>query len=391
MKILCTGDWHVHSFTDYAKTLTVKWSEESLRYVEVEPDESDSGIKEMNSRLFNVLKGICDMRDYCLTHGITHILMSGDMFHKRANIEVVVFNATYKVLNSFSDCGIMIHAIAGNHDDVDSSQIPVTSIHSFKEIIHVIEKPVKFDIPDEDRYTEVVAIPYSKDKQFVLESMNKLREECTDPERAILLCHLGLTGGKVGSGMYVMSDEYSLGDLKYSSWKYVVCGHYHQPQLLDYNVFYCGTPVQNSFNDELPWENGYNGFFVVDTSKKYDIEFVPITSVPRFITFTSAEDLEYANQELLQSNYVRVKASAEDVEEIKDTLDDLLGEDNTQEIRLELEKNYDTESRSDIGVSMSFADSVKVYATEQYKNPENLSKAIDVGLSILSEAQIGGN
>lgn len=363
----------------------VYWDNEVLRYKEVSTEDTENDdYKEMNSRLFNILNGICDMRDYCLKNNITDVLMAGDMFHKRSNIEVVVFNATYKVLDSFYNCGITLHAISGNHDQVDASKVPVSAIHSFKEIIHVIEKPEYFTLKD----VEVVAIPYSKDKSFVLQSIEELRDKCNDPDNAILMCHLGLTGGKVGSGMYVMSDEYNLGDLQYDHWKYVVCGHYHQPQVLEYNTIYCGTPVQNSFNDELPWKDGYNGFFVVDTDKRWDIEFVPIKA-PRFITVSSAEELEHYDADILNSNYVRVRASADDVEEIKDTLEDILG-DSSQEVRLELEKTYEKDDRSDIGVAMSFEDTIKTYVEEKYSK-DNKSEVIDIGLSILAEAEVGGN
>lgn len=389
MKLLCTGDWHVHQFTDFSKTLTVKWNDSLLRYEAT--DDENNETKEMSSRLFNILNGICDMRDYCLKNNIQDVLLSGDVFHKRANIEVVVFNSTYKILSTFKDVGIEVHIIAGNHDQVDSSQIPTSAIHSFKEIAHVIEKPTCFSIQDKsgDDCVEVVAVPYSKDKQFILQSISDLRNGCCNPDSAILLTHLGVTGGKVGSGMYVMSDEYSLGDLQYNHWKYIVLGHYHQPQFLEYNTFYCGTPVQNSFNDELPWENGYNGFFVIDTAKRYDAEFVPIVA-PRFITVSSAKELKQYDAEYLENNYIRVKATADEAENIKDTLENILGEDNSQEVRLELEKTYEKDARSDIGVAMPFSDAVKTYANEKY-DKDNKNEAIDIGLSILAEAEVGGN
>lgn len=388
MKLLCTGDWHVHNFTDFSKTLTVDWCEETLRYTIVDEFQITEDTKEMNSRLYNILQGICDMRDYCLKNEIHHVLMAGDVFHKRASIEVTVFNATYKILSTFKEVGIEVHLLSGNHDQVDSSQIPTSAIHSFKEIVHVIEKPIKFDVPDGDHYTEVVAVPYSKDKQFILQSISDLRENCVDPDRAILLSHLGVTGGVTGSGMYVMSDEYSLGDLLYDKWKYVVLGHYHRPQCLSNNTFYCGTPVQNTFNDEILGENGYNGFYVVDTNKRYDIEFVPIIA-PRFITVSSADELKKYDAEFLERNYIRVKANADEVENIKDALEDILGEDNTQEVRLELEKTYVKDARSDIGVAMSFAEAVKTYANERY-DKDNKDAVVDMGLSILAEATTGG-
>lgn len=384
MKFVCTADWHAHNFNDFSKTLSVIWNEKSLRYEVTEANEEILEIKEMNSRLFNILNGLCDMRDYCLQNKITEILFGGDMFHHRGTIDVTVFNSIYKVLDSFYQVGINIHAIAGNHDQIDNSLIPTSAIHAFKELIHVIEQPEYFTVNN----TEIVAIPYSKDKKFVLESMKKLRKQCKDPRQAILLCHLGVDGGLVGSGMYMMSDEYSLRDLMYDKWKYVVVGHYHQPQILEYNSIYCGTPVQNNFGDELKGKDGYNGFFVIDTERRWDIEFIPIIA-PRFITFSSVEELEQADADFIKSNYVRVKSTASQADEIQDRLEDILG-NNTQDIRLELEKDYSVDQRSEVSVTQSFEDTVRTYAQEKWENKETLNSVIAQGLDILNEAMTGG-
>lgn len=384
MKLVCTADWHAHNFNDFSKLLSVIWNQESLRYELVESDKDNTEIKEMNSRLFNILGGLCDIRDYCIKNKITDVLFGGDMFHHRGTIDVTVFNAMYKVLYSFFQTEITIHAIAGNHDQTDNSLVPTSAIHAFKDIIHVIEKPEYFTIED----TEVVAIPYSKDKKFVINSMKELRESCKNPRQAILLCHLGVDGGLVGSGMYMMSDEYTLKDLMYDKWKYLVVGHYHQPQILEYNSIYCGTPVQNNFGDELKGKDGYNGFFVIDTEKRWDIEFVPVIA-PRFITFSSVEELEKADASFISSNYVRVKSTAEQAYKIQNKLETLLGE-KTQNIRLELEKSYESEHRSEVSVTQSFEDTVRTYAKEKWEKEETLNVIIEQGLNILSEAMTGG-
>lgn len=387
MKIATFSDVHAHNFQDYSKTLFVKWDETSLRYKEVEEDAEDLTIKPMNSRLFFILQGLCDMRDYCLKYNIQECLFGGDLFHKRSTIDVTVFNAMYRVLNSFKQLDITVHGIAGNHDQTDSSIIPTTALHSLSKIMHVIEQPELFQLKDD---TEVVALPYSKDKQFIINSMNNLRDQCQDPKSAILLCHLGLSGGVVGSGMYAMNDEYTLQDLMYDKWKYLVAGHYHQPQLLAHNSFYCGTPVQNNFGDERKGEGDerYNGFFVIDTSKRWDIQFVPVIA-PRFITVSSAQELEELGAEVIKNNYVRVKSSAEHASELSDKVTELLGDD-TKEVRLELEKDYSVDHRSDVSVTQTYADSVKTYAKERWNNETTLGQATDLGLEILAEAMNGG-
>lgn len=395
MKILCTGDIHAYQFTDFSKTMLTVWDEDTKVYADITGSEGtdrwyedgwDTTAKEMSSRLFNILNALCDMRRYCTSHGIWHVLIAGDLFHKRGTIEVIVFNTIYQVLNSFKEMGITVHLIAGNHDQVDASVVPVSAIYSLRDIAHIIENPEYFQLQDGDDFAEVVAVPYSKDKAFVLSSMNELREKCEEAENAILMCHLGITGGTVGSGMYSMKDEYSLKDLKSSHWKYVICGHYHQPQLLDYNAIYTGTPVQNSFGDELKGKDGYNGCFVVDTDKRYDIEFVPIFA-PRFITVSSAQELEKYDSDYIKNNYFRIKSSAKDVEEIKETLSDILGDDE-QEVRLELEKDYTTDQRSDIGVSQSFEETVQIYAKERCEK-KLVKQYTSVGLDIMSEALVG--
>lgn len=389
MKVLCTGDWHAHNFTDFSKMISVDWDSKTLRYERVYANNSHIPCKDMNSRLFYILKGICDMRDYCLDNGIKHILFSGDLFHKRANIEVTVFNAVHKVLKTFKEKGITVHILAGNHDQVDSSQIPASAIYSLRDIAHVIENPEYFLITEENEELEVVAVPYSKDKNFILNSIKSFREKCTDSKSAVLLTHLGISGGVTGSGMYVMSDEYNLKELSPELWKYIVLGHYHRPQLLCKNTFYCGTPVQNSFNDEIKGDNGYNGFFIIDTSKRYDIEFIPLIA-PRFVTVSSVEDLGSFTQEFLENNYVRVKTKAENVEEVKELLEQFGGEETLNEVRLELEKSYVTEARSDINVSMSFEDTIKTYVSEKCSDNDKKLKIENLGLEILSEVVSGG-
>ena len=387
MKLVCTGDWHVFNFKEFSKNLLVQWDNEKQRFLEIESNNTEhdvSDIKEMNSRLMNILNGLCDMRDYCVSEDITDILFAGDMFHKRGTIDVVVFNSLYRVLKSFKDNNLQVHAIAGNHDQVDNSKIPVSAIHSFSDVIHVIEQPEYFTIDEQ----EVVAVPYSKDKEFIISSISDLKHMCKEPKQAILLCHLGITGGTVGSGMYSMKDEYSLKELQYNKWKYLVAGHYHQPQLLEYNSIYTGTPVQNSFGDELLGEDGFNGFFVIDTDKRWDVRFVPIYK-PRFITLT-AEELENSSAQLLQEHYIRIKSTNDNSEKIQDLLESSLTEEELESsnIRVELEKEYISEHRSEIGISQSFEEIITTYTKEKLSEStsEEQEKMIFVGLDILSRA-----
>lgn len=387
MKIACTADWHLFNFTDFSTIKTVEWDEDIRRYVEV--DEPDDFTISMNSRLFNQLDGICEMRDFCERENIHNILMAGDLFHHRETVDVSVMNPIYDVLSSFYSAGINITIIAGNHDQVDNSMIPQSSVYPFKDIenVDIIEKPELTQIIDNDEIVDLVAIPYSKDKDFIMSAIEVLSNQVNDvntTKNAILMVHLGITGGEVGSGQYSMVDEYSLKDLRYDKWKYVVAGHYHRPQMLEYNTFYCGSILQNNFGDEIKGDNGYNGFFVIDTEKRWDVRFVPIKQ-PRFMTLTPDELSK--KPDLAVDNYIRVKASAKESDKVKKTIDKLSEDaDSSVNIRMELEKEYVSEHRSDIGVTNSFDETVTIYADEKYDGEYELDRVKLMGLDILHEA-----
>ena len=366
MRIACTADWHIHEFQDFAKQILVKWDERRQRYV-----PSNLG-KEMNSRLFHILDGICDMRDFCTTNKIYRILHAGDVFHKRGSITVNTFNAAHRILQTFGNCGLEMIIIAGNHDQVDSSIKPDTSIHTLAKSfgIMVAEEPGVHLLSQGNEQVSVVCIPYGRNKNHVLSSLQQLKTHIENARDAILLMHCGVTGGAVGSGMHLMTDDYSLDELYWDKWKYVVLGHYHRPQMLSHNTFYCGTPVQNTFNDELPDEEngGYNGFFVVDTSKQFDVEFVPIQQ-PRFITVDSVDKIKNYSSD----NYFRVKTNVDDVSDVGDN------------VRVEVEKDYKVDTRSSIGLTDTFEEAARKYYQENYKG--NYPEALDLGLSLLSEAR----
>lgn len=321
MKIACTADWHIHQFTEFSKLVPVRWDDKSLRFV------SHKNGKVMNSRLLNILDGICDIRDYCVQNNITYVLNAGDTFHKRGSINVETFNYTYRILESFKLRGINLIMIAGNHDQVDSSESPHSSLYTFQKICTVIESPTYLRYPD----FSVLAIPYSFNIKQIIENSEKA---------TILLTHCGISGSLLGSGI-TATDELSVSDLSPNRFSYISLGHYHCPQIIAPNVFYCGTPVQESFSDE---RDTYNGFYVVDT-EKFSIDFIPVIK-PRFITLINEIPKD-------SFNFFRVKVTT--AETAKPT-----GEN----VRWEVEKEYTNEKRSEIMLSDDIVTAVKKYAKD---------------------------
>lgn len=340
-----------------------------------------------SSRLNNIVESLRYIRDWCIDNDVKYVLFAGDLFHVRAKVDTVVFNAIYNMIETFHMHGLEIIMIAGNHDQYDNSDIPENSLHAFKKLegVHVYDTVDSHLIkhyedcgsdnePDQflSGEVEIVCAPYSKNAQLVKDYIAGV-EKKDIPQ--ILLFHLGIAGAFVGSGNYPMADAFKVDDLRPDLFKYIIGGHFHKRQFLGGHphAFYCGAPIQHSFGDE----GEDKGFYVVDTNKRYDVEFVPIPN-PKFLTFSGGvKDMteEYLSYAAVNGNYVRFLVTPEQLEEYKKIIPHNLI------YKVELQREYVEQERSGVKIGMSFEDIITKYAEEN--NPA----AKVVGLEILREVQ----
>lgn len=347
MKILCSADIHSHVYKTFNKIT----------------DNTGS------SRLDQISYTLDYMKNYCVENGIDQMAFAGDMFETRGKVNTLVFNTMYDKFKEISDAGINILAIPGNHDDLDNSDLPQHSLHAFKDIKNM---SVVDDLSTAvlDDLTEVTCIRYSKNTDMLKETINSVGDYF-DGSTKILMAHVGVDGGVVGSGNYPLSDSFSLEDLRPDYFDWVILGHFHKPQLLAENVFYCGSPIQHSFSDE----GEDRGFFVIDTDDKKYIKFEVIPN-PKFITVTENDISKYDFQELAdEGHYVRLQIKESNLHQIQSSLPENL------QYKVELQREYKEENRVDVRVGMSPEDVIRKFA-EQY-NPD----AVDKGLDILKEVQ----
>ena len=372
MKFVFYTDVHAHQFNDFSRNIQCKWDGELLEYV-----ESDNGDIIINSRLFNILKALTDVRDFCVANNIKLVLNGGDTFHRRSILDVTTFNCVYRVLESYQSFGIRQIILSGNHDNVTNSDNSPSSVETFKTFADIITEPTivpYFDRDaeeDEEDYEHLrfCCLPWMKDRKTSLEFI----DGCLNAKRVtnILVGHLGLSGAALGSS-YVMSDDYSLKDLKVDKWKYVLLGHYHHPQVLNENTIYGGSLLANNFGDVGP-----HGFWVIDTQKQWDLTMYELP-YPQFLTLTPETVKNYTKQEL-EFNYVRVQTPAKDVDKVSKDLEDV------GEVRLEIEKDYEHEKRSDISVTMSQEQILRTYVGERCDSEELAKKIIDKGIEIMGK------
>lgn len=348
MKIACFGDVHVDIRKEFNKVT----------------DRSGS------SRLDIILDGLRYIKDYCIANSIDTAVCAGDLYNTRGKVNTLVFNETFEVCKEFSDEGIHLILVAGNHDQIDNSDVPQSSLRPLAEIprVTVVEDCRTLLDPSANETVRLHCVPYSKNTQMIKDFIDSREKEegVTD----ILVAHLGVSGATVGNKEYPMQDAFALSDLRPDFYKYVALGHYHDKQMVGgtNNVFYTGSPVPHTFGD-MP----NKGFYVIDTEKRWDVQFVPIPS-PEFYTVNndiSTEDLEYHRD---RGDYIRVQITESEVESFESRIPEGLM------YKIDLQREYVKETRVDIQVGMSFEQIVSKYADEL--NPD----AKSIGLDILREA-----
>ena len=364
MKIAVIGDVHAHNWKEFSREVEVTW--EDNRYKEVQT----GGLMFMNNRLLNTLSALCDVRDYCQQNGIHHILFCGDMFHARKNVDISVMMPVFQILDTFQRANLNMYMIAGNHDQIDNSEFPISSLHAFRygEFIRIYESPSRESLSASH---DLLALPYCSNP-------SRIKEAIEASTSKILLAHAGISGAKTGSSNFIMKDTLSLADLQPEKFQYVILGHYHKPQFLAPNVFYAGSLLQNNFNDE----GDKHGFWVINLNRRYDIQMIPL-DYPKFIT-VNEENMTSISPKVLEGNYVRVIASEKRSAEIAEKVQTMMGDDTN--IKVNVEKDYKPVDRSKISISMTDEQIIRQYVNESGSDL-NKDTLVELGAEIIKETQ----
>lgn len=332
-----------------------------------------------SQRLDRVIDTLLFIRDDCVRRGIKYVMFGGDMFHVRARVNTLVYNAVYDAIKTFHEHGLEIIGIAGNHDQHDNSDVPQHSLHTFNDLpgVTIYGDLSTHFIPEwetDDKDLLIHCVPYSKNAQRIKDWIKDLPE--SEDTNHICLFHLGISGAFVGKGSYPMADAFNPEDLRPNFFKYIVGGHFHKQQFIqDYpHFFYTGAPIEHSFSDE----GEDKGYYIIDTSKRWDVGFVPIPN-PKFKTLTFREiDPLILSALAHQGHYVRVLLKEHEVQTFNSMLPPSL------QYKMILEKTYQENTRIDVKVGMTEEEVVTKYAQEH--NPE----ALAIGLKILEEVKGSG-
>ena len=338
-KRVCFSDFHAHIFEDFAK-----------------PDPEF-----VNDRFRAQMDTLQKVYDIAREHN-AELDFAGDLFHKRGKIDDIVFNAVYDVIARNKD--VKTRLVRGNHDSRTNQTVTEHWLKTFQYLPHV----EVYDVPDWEITDDGVlffAVPYSDDTEYLKSKIEEFAEIARkDTRPSVLVAHLGVDGSETGRYSHRLEGAFKIGDLFPDVFTYVVLGHYHKRQFLGGldNIFYVGNTIQTSFSDE----GQEKGVFLIDFEKGGKPEFIPIQN-KQFITLTHIPENA---QELIDNNYVRFvipQQLATAVEVYKE---------ETDNIRVEVQREYKTETRIDIGVDSSEEQIVEAYTKEFY--PEITELALDI-------------
>lgn len=294
------------------------------------------------------------------------ILFNGDLFHKRTNIDVRVFNYVYDLFRKHKET--TVYMIRGNHDSVTNSLYSPSSLEPFEalENVQVVSTLGKIETPCYDIY----GVGYGEETDVAKEWIANQVENLSEEKVNILCAHIGVSGSVTGKYSHTLDGAFSLSDLYPEKFDIVTLGHYHKRQFLGGygNVFYVGNTLQTSFSDEGQ-DKGF--YFIAIDGKKWVMNFVKTSYTP-FVTI-NAENAP----ENLEGAYYQFVGNVEESRAVKDLQED----SDLSNVRISVQKDYSEAPRIDIKAGSSPQEVTRKYVNKDY--PKLESKALE----IIQEAQ----
>ncbi|ALO79525.1 exonuclease II [Bacillus phage Hobo] len=348
-KFVVFGDYHLHNFADYAKPMTATLYGQEL---------------EVTDRLVAHVKTIDKLFEIAHEND-ADVIFVGDFFHSRYSIPTLVFNlgfdAIYENMQKYPN--INMYMIVGNHDQKDNSRFPVHSLRSFRTIdrVHVLDEFRPMDIGSCVLYP----VSYSDDTRFLKEQIVQYAQDAELQDKpTLLLGHIGIDGSETGRYSHRLEGAFKVGDLFPHIFTYGLFGHYHKWQFLAglVHFLYTGNTIQTSFSDE----GQDKGVWLVDVENIGRPQFIPIQN-KKFITLTEVPDNA---QEVIDNNYVRFVVPQSVATEIE------VFKESTDNIRVEVQREYKSDLRIDIEVGSDEHTIVEAYTEKMY--PHVTSIALDV-------------
>lgn len=231
-----------------------------LQFKNVSFDKEKARLR--REELWSTFQGIVD---YSIDREMDFLLIAGDLFEDKY-FTLSDIKRLGDILSEADKVNIII--VAGNHDYLGRNSL-YKQIDWSPNITIFNSSGIQYkDFPE----LETRVYGYSWDRVEIKEEsiLDGIHEEEDDYKR-IMILH-----GDVSSSSNYL--PLNINKLKSLNMDYIALGHIHKPEILDYNIAYCGSPEPLNFG-----ELGQRGFIEGSISKgSTSIEFIPF-SKRRFI------------------------------------------------------------------------------------------------------------
>lgn len=306
MEFLLVSDTHVDEYSKFSK---------------VDPTTG------MNSRLLWSLGIFDEILEYGKKHGITRLLVGGDVFDKRGTISVVVYDAVYEKFRQLDNAGWEVISIVGNHDQAARRG----DVHALRPlpIHHLVESHGYVGLGGRvgEKISRLGCVSFCETPQEFLQRLKEVQHE-TSPQ--YYLIHQGVNGAHIAGDEILSRHETDLHDIRkiVGPDPWIFSGHYHIHQNLDPRFWYIGSSIPKDFGDKTP-----KGFLHFKDGKVIQIE----SRAPKFVVIESSEIPKRISE--VQGNYVQIQYEGKEPDNLES-----LGAEGWVATKKKVEREYSRRS-----------------------------------------------
>jgi DNA repair exonuclease SbcCD nuclease subunit len=332
-----------------------KWALTADWHFDVYPRLSTFDSEGLTSRLRDQITSWAWMVDTAAEKGCTGLVVLGDIFNSRTEIDVAVLDVVCELFEYAATKLKDVRILPGNHDSYlkNARRNSLKSIAAYATIYAEpsIAAPFAF-------------VPWVHDGDVLKANVAQIAKQ---GKGKVYLCAHTLVAGAVPAHKGIPINW-----LQPSKFRGVFLGDVHDPKVLSNKVRYVGSPMQIDYRDA----GQQRGFYVLDDAK-YGLEYVENDVSPRFHILSNPEAVE----DVTAKDFVRVK-----------TEDDALAvktEEAAKAVTKWVESTHveidDTPPRIAVRAKDSDADVLKRYV--EYTGVKGGDDLVELGCDIMAEVE----
>ena len=240
MKILITGDWHLH---------------------------------EKGTRSQVILNFLDYIWDYYKKNNIELLVINGDIFDKSGSIKNAFFIPLSKKLYEMKQSGVNFVFLVGNHDmiNVDNDSI----IETFQPYGKVVKTNEVVQYGD----TAITYLSYTKNEDDI-------------PKKGdIMITHLSIADFEFDNAFHA-TEKHAFPKALFENYNKVFTGHFHKHQAKE-NIVYVGSPCQMN-RGEIGQKKG----FVVYDTEREAWKFEEYADAPQYFEINNSNIMNLENIDL---------------------------------------------------------------------------------------------